>query len=65
MKRNWGSISILVLIFGVVFSVGIGGLVLFTATQYTASTRTEVFERALTMAQSGAEYYRWHLAHSP
>jgi hypothetical protein len=60
-----GSISILVMVFGVVISAAIGGLVLVAATQYTASTRTEIFERALTIAQSGAEYYRWHLAHSP
>lgn len=60
-----GSISILVLVFGLVFSAAIGGLVLVAATQYTSSTRTEAFERALTIAQSGAEYYRWHLAHDP
>lgn len=58
-----GSISILVLIFGLVFSAAIGGLVLFAATQYTSAVRTDTFERALTIAQSGAEYYRWHLAH--
>src|SRR3989338_9682388 len=60
-----GSISIMVLIFGMVFAVSIGGLVLVSLTQLTSSTRTEVFERALTLAQSGAEYYRWHLAHDP
>lgn len=63
MKR--GSISILVLVFGLVFSAAIGSLVLVSLTQYTASTRTEVFEKALSIAQSGAEYYRWHLAHDP
>jgi len=60
-----GSISILVLTFGVMMTVAIGGLVLVAGTMYTASTRTESFERALTIAQSGAEYYRWHLAHDP
>src|SRR3989344_4470073 len=63
MRR--GSISIMVLIFGMVFAVSIGGLVLVSLTQHTASIRTEVFERALTLAQSGAEYYPWHLAHGP
>ena len=63
MRR--GSISIMVLIFGMVFAVSIGGLVLVSLTQLTASTRTEMYERALTIAQSGAEYYRWHLAHDP
>jgi hypothetical protein len=35
------------------------------AVQQNNAIRTEIFERALTVAQSGAEYYRWHLAHSP
>ena len=60
-----GSISILVLVFGLVFAVGVGGLVIVAATQYTSSRRTEAFENALTVAQAGAEYYRWHLAHDP
>ncbi len=60
-----GSVSILVLVFGVVFSIAIGGLVLVAGTQYTSSVRVETFEKALTIAQAGAEYYRWHLAHDP
>jgi hypothetical protein len=60
-----GSISIIVLVLGVVITVAIGGLVVAAGTQYTATTRTQSFERALTIAQSGAEYYRWHLAHAP
>jgi hypothetical protein len=60
-----GSISILVLVFGVTISAAIGGLVLVAATLFTAATRTESFERALTIAESGAQYYRWHLAHDP
>ncbi|MBI4058247.1 hypothetical protein HY408_00600 [Candidatus Gottesmanbacteria bacterium] len=62
---NTGGISVLVLVFGVVFSLAISGLVLITATQYVSSTRTEAFEKALTVAQAGADYYRWHLAHNP
>jgi len=60
-----GGISIVVLLFGVTISAAIGSLVLIAATLFTAATRTESFERALTIAQSGAEYYRWHLAHDP
>ncbi len=65
--RNFsaGSITLMVLIFGVVFTIAIGGLVLVGATQYTATKRNESFERALSVAQAGVEYYRWHLAHSP
>lgn len=62
-RKSVGSISIIVLVFGVTFSLAIAGLVLFTATQYTASLRTETFEKALGIAQAGSEYYRWHLAH--
>lgn len=65
MKSRQGSISLLVMVLGVSVAVTIGGLVLVAATQYTSSIRTDVFERALTIAQSGAEYYRWHLAHNP
>jgi len=63
--RRYGSISILVLVFGLVFAFGVGGLVLVSLTQYTAATRTETFERALAVAEAGAQYYRWHLAHDP
>lgn len=65
MKNKRGSISILVLVFGVVFSLTIGGLVLTAATQYTSAIRTEAYEKSLMVAQAGAEYYRWHLAHDP
>lgn len=64
-RLHEGSITILVLVFGAVFAIAIGGLVLVAATQYTSSVRVETFEKALTIAQSGAEYYRWHLAHDP
>ena len=64
MKRT-GSISILVLVFGLMFSVAIGGLVTIAAVQYTNANRTDIFEQALTVAQGGAEYYRWHLNHNP
>jgi hypothetical protein len=62
---NKGSISIVVLILGVVIALAIGGMVMASLTQYTASIRTEVFERALSVAEAGIEYYRWHLAHDP
>ncbi len=60
-----GSISILVLVFGLMFSVAIGGLVIVAEVQQNNAYRTDIYERALTVAQAGAEYYRWHLAHAP
>jgi hypothetical protein len=65
MKHRRASISILVLVFGIVFSTAIGGLALVAAIQHNNSVRTERFEQALGVAQSGVEYYRWHLAHDP
>ncbi len=64
-KQTTGAISIIVLVIGLTMSIAVGGLALLAATQYSSSTRTEVYEKALTIAQSGAEYYRWHLAHAP
>jgi hypothetical protein len=63
VKTASGSVSIFVLVFGVVITIAVSGLVLLAATLFTSSARTESFEKALTVAQSGAEYYRWHLAH--
>lgn len=63
-NRIKGSISILVLVLGLTFSAAITALVLLTSVQYNSALRTETFERALTIAQAGADYYRWHLAHN-
>lgn len=60
-----GNISILVLIVGLVMSMSIGGLVTFAATQYTASRRSVSLQEAVMIAESGVQYYRWHLAHNP
>ncbi|MBI4065304.1 hypothetical protein HY409_02960 [Candidatus Gottesmanbacteria bacterium] len=65
LKKNLGSISILVLLIGVVTAITIGGLAVTAGTVYTASVRSDAYERALSLAQAGAEYYRWHLAHAP
>lgn len=64
MKQR-GSISILVLTFGVVISITIATLVLFTATQQQSVVRSEYYQQALGIAEAGVYYYRWHLAHEP
>jgi hypothetical protein len=63
MKNNRGSTSMLVLVLGVTISIAITGLVLLTAVMFTSQSRTESFEQSLSIAQAGAEYYRWHLNH--
>lgn len=65
LVKSRGSISILVLLIGVVTAITIGGLAVTAGTVYTASVRSDAYERALSLAQAGAEYYRWHLAHAP
>lgn len=65
MHQQKGSISILVLLIGVVSAIAIGGFAVTAGTLYTSSIRTDAYERALSIAQAGAEYYRWHLAHDP
>lgn len=63
--KNTGLVTIFVLIFGVMVTIIVGGLTLVSAIQYSGSTRTEAFEKSLGLAQAGAEYYRWKLAHNP
>lgn len=63
MKKNIGSISILVLMSGLTFAAAIGGLVTVTAIQQNNAIRTEIYERALSVAEAGADYYKWHLSH--
>lgn len=58
-----GGISILVLVLGLTTVIAIGGLVTTAATIYSSSSRNESYEKALNIAQSGIEYYRWHLTH--
>lgn len=59
-----GSVSLFVLIIGVVIAITIGGLVALAGTQYMVATRTELYGRALGVAEAGAEYYRWRLSHN-
>ncbi len=63
MKTTRGSISIFVLIMGVIFSITIGGMVMFGSLEYTNSRRSESYGRAVDIAEAGINYYRWHLAH--
>jgi hypothetical protein len=65
MKRRTGSISILILIFGVVAGVALGGLVMLSSTQFSFTHRNVINEQALAIAEAGINYYRWHLAHEP
>lgn len=64
-RSQTGSISLIILLFGVVISVAIGGLVIITSTQFGYVQRNQARETALYIAEAGIQYYRWHLAHDP
>jgi len=60
-----GSASVLVLLYGVVTSVFIGGVVVLASLLYNSIVRINAYEQSLSIAEAGIHYYRWHLAHSP
>ncbi len=60
-----GSIIALALVFGVIFLILIGGLFGFILQQHRYSLKKSAYEDALHIAEAGANYYRWHLAHNP
>ena len=65
LKRNnsekKGSVVTIILIFGSVFLILIGGLFSFILFQMRASTQRLAWHQALHTAESGVEYYKWCL----
>jgi hypothetical protein len=55
----------LVLIFGTISMIILGGIVDWAMINLRAAEQTEKREIAFEIAESGNEYYRWHLAHAP
>ena len=64
-QTSLGSISILVLLLGMVAAMAVGALIMVTVGQVEYARRQVIGEQALGVAESGINYYRWHLAHSP
>lgn len=62
---NSGSISLFVLLFGVVGGLVTAGMVIFFAVQAGLADRRIVGEQAMEVAEAGINYYRWHLLHNP
>lgn len=60
-----GQLSIQVLIYGAVAIIMLGGFLIWAQSVITASNRQYNRYLALTIAEAGIEYYRWHLAHAP
>jgi hypothetical protein len=65
LKKNKGQALITILIFGSIATVVIGGLVGWIFFSYRASISSQHKEMAFHIAESGIDYYRWHLAHAP
>lgn len=64
-KLNKGYLLIQVLVFGAVAVIIVGGLISFASANIRLGRRVVLSEKAFQIAESGIEYYRWHLAHDP
>ncbi len=60
-----GATAVLVLIIGLVAAVTLGGLVTMAGVVYDNARRQIAYDQTLMIAEAGAHYYRWHLAHAP
>lgn len=67
MRKNnlqGGQILIQVIVFSTIALVLMGGLIGWAGVNVKASRESLVRERAIQLAESGIDYYRWHLAHA-
>lgn len=58
-----GSLLIMIIIFSSVALIIIGGVTKWAQTTIEANRQLVVREKAIQFAESGIDYYRWHLAH--
>lgn len=65
IQKNKGSLLVQALVFGSIAIVLVGGLVSWAGVNIKASRLAIYREQALQIAESGIDYYRWHLAHAP
>ena len=65
LKSQKGQLSLIVLIFGSVATIILSGLIVWVDSGFKIAYRTADQKLALTIAEAGVEYYRWHLAHAP
>lgn len=64
-RRDKGSVTMLVLVFGAVFLMLLSGLLGFIALQHRQSVQKVSWNESLAIAEAGVQYSRWRLAHSP
>jgi hypothetical protein len=65
ITKEEGMILPLVLVFGTIAMVIMGGIVSWAMINLQAGRQAVKREVAFQIAESGNEYYRWHLAHAP
>ncbi|OGY81415.1 MAG: hypothetical protein A3F54_02085 [Candidatus Kerfeldbacteria bacterium RIFCSPHIGHO2_12_FULL_48_17] len=63
--RPRGSMLITVLIFSGIYVTILGALAILTQVQRITTLHETASLQSLFIAESGVDYYRWHLAHSP
>ena len=63
--RQRGSILVATLVFSFIFVVIAGSLLGFVSQQRRVSRQRQTQMTALQIAEAGANFYRWHLAHAP
>jgi len=64
-EKNKGIVTALVLVFGSIFVLLFTSLSGFILIQLKQTRQKVAWNQALTIAESGINYYRWHLAHQP
>ena len=64
-KNQKGSAIAMILVFGGAALLVLGGLSGFILLQLRQSRQKAAWEDSLAIAEAGANYYRWHLIHSP
>ncbi len=65
MHPRGGYLMLLAIVFGAVFLTVLGALSSYVLTENHSQSSTTGRSKGLAIAESGLEYYRWHLAHFP
>lgn len=63
-QKNKGQLLVPIIIFSAVAIVIMGGIMNWARVTIEANRNLIVRERAIELAESGIDYYRWHLAHA-
>jgi len=64
-KDEKGTVVTMVLVFGAIFIFIFSGIVGYVLAQYRQIAQKVAFSEAMNIAEAGANYARWHLAHAP